>query len=134
MSDAELLELIRHGVGRARAHGIDTERGACKLLNLMFVFGRDFDRELPWAREILDGARVHRGLSTIELLYLEGSRREGLGREGSRHEDSSREDSSREDSSREDSSREDSSREGSTHEALTHEADAGGPQGGTRER
>jgi hypothetical protein len=77
MSDAELLELIRHGVDRARAHGIDTERGACKLLNLMFVFGRDFDRELPWAREILDGARVHRGLSTIELLYLEGSRREG---------------------------------------------------------
>lgn len=73
MSDAELLSLIRHGVGRARAHGIDTERGACKLLNLMFVFGRDFDRDLrlPWAHEILAGGRVHRDLSTIELLYRE---------------------------------------------------------------
>lgn len=74
MSDGQLRELLRHGIERAMAHGVRTERDASKYINLMFVFGRDFDRdpELPWAREILDGARVHRDLSMIELLYRDG--------------------------------------------------------------
>ncbi len=74
MSDGQLRELLRYGIERAMAHGVRTERGASKYINLMFVFGRDFDRDprLPWAREILGGARVHRDLSMIELLYREG--------------------------------------------------------------
>lgn len=71
MSDEEVVGLIRMGVDRAREHGIDTERGACKYLNLMFAFGEDFDRDprLPWAREILSGARIHHGFSTIDFLH-----------------------------------------------------------------
>jgi len=73
MSDDAIREVIRHGVARARLHGIGSERDVCKYINLMFVFGRDFDRDprLPWVHEILAGARVHRDLSTIELLYRE---------------------------------------------------------------
>lgn len=82
MSDGDIREQIRVGVDRALAHGIVSERGVCKYLNLRFVFGRDFDRDprLPWAREILDGARVHRGLSTIDLLYQEALRHEAQAR------------------------------------------------------
>lgn len=76
MSDEELDDAIRHGVKRALAYGIGTERDAAKFVSLTFVLGRDFDRDprLPWAREILDGARVHRGMSTIDLLVQEALR------------------------------------------------------------
>jgi len=87
MSDEDIREVIRCGLERAQIHGIDGERGICKYINLMFVFGRDFDRDprLPWAREILAGARVHRDLSTIELLYREAlvHEAEAQGLEGS---------------------------------------------------
>ncbi|MEM7153896.1 MAG: hypothetical protein AAF799_13690 [Myxococcota bacterium] len=65
--------MIRHGVTRASGYGIESELGICRYLNLMFVFGRDFDRNprLSWAREILDGARIHRSLSRIDHLCHE---------------------------------------------------------------
>lgn len=76
MSDRDIHAAIRHGRDRAVSYGITTERGVCKYLNLMFVFGRDFDRDpgCAWAGEILGGARIHRGLSTIALLYQEAQR------------------------------------------------------------
>lgn len=78
MSDGDIRDVIRQGVARAQSYGIGSERGVCKYINLMFVFGRNFDRDprLPWAFEILDGARVHRDASTIELLYQEAQRHE----------------------------------------------------------
>ncbi len=71
MSSQALASTIRHGVARARHHGIGTERQVCKYINLMFVFGRDFDLDprLPWAAQILGGAWVHRGASPLDLLY-----------------------------------------------------------------
>lgn len=52
-----LDELLRHGLARARTHGFSGERDVCKFIDLMFVFGRDFDRDpqFPWASEILVG-------------------------------------------------------------------------------
>ncbi|MEX1363996.1 MAG: hypothetical protein AB1Z98_12775 [Nannocystaceae bacterium] len=83
MSDAELDERICEGVSRALAHGIRTEQGACTFVGLQFVLGRDFDRDpqLPWVREILDGSRVHRGLSTVDLLLREVLLREAAARD-----------------------------------------------------
>lgn len=48
--------LIELGIARAREHGFKAEREVCKYIDLMFVFGRDFDRDewLPWARQILE--------------------------------------------------------------------------------
>lgn len=82
MSDRQLRDVIRHGVARAQAYGIGSQRSVCKYINLMFVFGRDFDRDprLPWAIEILDGARVHRDLSTVDFLYREAQRHEAQAR------------------------------------------------------
>jgi hypothetical protein len=48
---------IHHGLARARAYGITQAKSVRTYLNLMFTFGRDFDRDpaLPWAAEDLAG-------------------------------------------------------------------------------
>lgn len=41
---------IRHGIQKARDYGLENELEVCKYINLMFIFGRDFDiQEEPWA-------------------------------------------------------------------------------------
>jgi len=56
LGEAQLDEEIRRGIGRARAHGFVGERDLCKYMNLVFTFGRDFDRDaaLSWASELLE--------------------------------------------------------------------------------
>lgn len=55
MGEAKALETIRHGVKRARSYGIRTQRDVCKYIDLMIVFGRDFDLDTrySWAAEVL---------------------------------------------------------------------------------
>lgn len=60
-------EAVEHGVARASTHGFVTERDLCKYVDLMFVFGRDFDRDEGWVEEVLEGAAPP--TSKIELLY-----------------------------------------------------------------
>jgi hypothetical protein len=55
LGDDGLRALIRLGIERAGGHGIVAERDVCKFVDLMLVFGADFDRRCPWARESLDG-------------------------------------------------------------------------------
>lgn len=68
----ELQAFVDHGMARAAAYGIEVERDVCKFLNLMAVFGRDFDVELPWAKETLRsdaGPRLR-----LNRLYMRGQR------------------------------------------------------------
>lgn len=61
MHTAELDAFVAEGVARASQYGIVVERDICKFLNLMVVFGRDFDVKRPWAKPILaqnTGARL----------------------------------------------------------------------------
>ena len=51
--ETNVRELIRYGIMRSRSYGIVTERDVCKYIDLMIVFGRDFDQECVWAQEIL---------------------------------------------------------------------------------
>jgi hypothetical protein len=53
LGETGVREVIRLGIERAAAHGIEAERDVCKLVDLMLVFGVDFDSERRWAREIL---------------------------------------------------------------------------------
>lgn len=74
---AGLAEAVQHGLSRAQSHGIATERDACKYVNLMFAFGRDFDAQLPWAHRILaDRAQPRRfdGLFEAALAHLNEAR------------------------------------------------------------
>lgn len=55
LDESQMGEMIRYGIKRAAAYGITTECDVCKYIDVLMVFGRDFDRDpgLPWARTIL---------------------------------------------------------------------------------
>jgi hypothetical protein len=70
LGEQGLLDLIREGISRAKPYGIETEREAVKYIDLMVVFGREFDTDprYPEARRIL----THEDLTArnkIEELY-----------------------------------------------------------------
>ena len=51
--ETEIREMIRHGIRKSGIYGIVTELDVCKYVDLVIVFGRDFDHEHVWARDIL---------------------------------------------------------------------------------
>lgn len=53
LGEGGVREVIRLGLERAAMHGIVAERDVCKFVDLMLVFGIDFDRRCAWAREVL---------------------------------------------------------------------------------
>ena len=62
---------VRYGVERARAYDITSQRDVCKYIDLMFVYGRDFDTapKLPWAARILnDPSFINASERTRELF------------------------------------------------------------------
>lgn len=76
LGDAQLRELIRHGILRAAEYGITKERDVCKYIDLMIVLGRDFDQDkrLTWAGKILSTKEESRpkirALHAAALHYL----------------------------------------------------------------
>ena len=80
--ESEMREMIRYGIGRAATYDIREERDVCKYIDLMVVLGRDFDREVQWARALLiihrlesPGYRVQR-LCEEALIALGNQSRE----------------------------------------------------------
>jgi len=77
LGEAGLRHLCRDGIARARTYGLRSERDLCKYLSLMLVFGHNFDREQPWAAEILQlGSAPGR---RMERLYATAQERAGEG-------------------------------------------------------
>jgi hypothetical protein len=70
LGDVGLDEAIAHGVGRAHEHGLTAERDVCKYVDLMFVFGRDFDlpEQQPWAARILRRLATSPPSARVEAL------------------------------------------------------------------
>ncbi len=63
--DRRVQEMIPYGIERAAVYGIKAKRDVCKYIDMMTVFGSDFDTDprLRWAGEILrqrrsSGARM----------------------------------------------------------------------------
>jgi hypothetical protein len=75
LGEAGLREREREGIGRAVTHGFETEVQISQYVDLMFVFGADFDRdpELSWPRPILSDPTLS-AAARIERL-LEAGRR-----------------------------------------------------------
>lgn len=73
---AALREVIGHGMERAAWHGLRSQREVCKYLDLMFAFGRDFDRDprLAWAEPILEGYAHDLSRSKIDRLFEQALR------------------------------------------------------------
>ncbi len=55
LGERQLREWIQHGIRRAAHYGFTAKRDVCKYIDLMIVFGRDFDtdKRSRWAGEIL---------------------------------------------------------------------------------
>jgi hypothetical protein len=53
--EKQLRETIRYGIERAARYGVTSKRDVCKYIDLMIVFGRNFDTDprYPWAGQIL---------------------------------------------------------------------------------
>jgi len=71
--DEEALELAcQQVVTKGRGHGIVSERDLCKLANLVFTLGPDFDTDpdFPWARMALEGSRGSGPTLRINRLYI----------------------------------------------------------------
>ena len=74
LGEARARELIRAGIARAARHGIDSEGDVCKLVDLMLVFGADFDERCAWAKDIWSApelATPHAKLMALHRRALE---------------------------------------------------------------
>lgn len=68
LSESDLREIVRWGRRRSRQYGIERELDFFRYLNLMFMFGFQFDSapRYPWASRILN-AKGHPG-ARVDLL------------------------------------------------------------------
>lgn len=68
MSEDELRETVAWGRKRSRHYGIDRESDFFRYLNLMFMFGFEFDTSprYPWAARALNGSGSAR--ARVDLL------------------------------------------------------------------
>jgi len=77
LGETEVRNIVHYGIERARFYGIVIEQDVSKFINLMFLFGRDFDTDpaFPWAAKILNEDYTGKGLKKIDVLYDKASRR-----------------------------------------------------------
>jgi hypothetical protein len=71
IGEPRMRETIQYGIKRAESYGIVAERDACKYIDLMVVFGRDFDRDpaLPWVRDVLHDPGAESPSQRTEWLF-----------------------------------------------------------------
>jgi hypothetical protein len=76
LGEPKLRETIQYGTQRAAAYRIISERDVCKYIDLMIVYGRDFDKDpnLPWALSILHNSTFRDPSVKIDRLYKAAKR------------------------------------------------------------
>jgi hypothetical protein len=74
LGEAAVRDAVLYAVERAERHGLTTDQDVLSYLTLMFVFGRDFDRDprLAWASEALQapGRSAAFRMSRLQSLAL----------------------------------------------------------------
>ena len=73
LGEPNVRETIQYGIRRAASYGIVAERDVCKYIDLMIVFGRDFDKDprQPWAQSVLNDRRLKDPSTKVGRLYKE---------------------------------------------------------------
>jgi len=73
IGEQEVRESIRHGVDRAESYGLVDEQDVCTYIDVMYVFGLDFDkdRECPWAARILNDESIDDPGDRADALHEE---------------------------------------------------------------
>jgi hypothetical protein len=82
--EPKLRETIQYGTQRAAAYRIISERDVCKYIDLMVLYGRDFDKDPnnPWAQSILQNQAIRNPTSKIERLYKAAKKQENKAQPG----------------------------------------------------
>lgn len=70
LNDEQIRSTIQLGIQRSSSYGVTAERDVCKYIDMMMVFGDDFDRrlDLPWAQQILNAEARHPSAKMEALL------------------------------------------------------------------
>jgi len=78
LGEPKLREIIQYGTQRAAAYRITSERDVCKYIDLMILYGRDFDKDpnLPWSQSVLQNQAIRNPTSKIERLYKTAKKQE----------------------------------------------------------
>jgi hypothetical protein len=78
LGEPKLRESIQYGTQRAAAYRILSERDVCKYIDLMILYGRDFDKDpnLPWAQSILQNQALRNPSSKVDRLYKSARKQE----------------------------------------------------------
>jgi hypothetical protein len=78
VGDLKVREAIQYGTQRSSAYRIISERDVCKYIDLMMVYGRDFDKDpnLPWAQSVLQNQAIKDPTSKIERLCKAAKKQE----------------------------------------------------------
>lgn len=78
LGESKLRESVQYGKQRAASYKIISERDVCKYIDLMIVYGRDFDKDPnhPWAQSILQNQAIRSPSSKIERLYKAAKKQE----------------------------------------------------------
>ena len=74
LGEQDTRAVVRYGIDLAESYGIDREWCVCEFIDLMFVFGVEFDRdpELPWASEILQDETIQEQGALLDHLWQAG--------------------------------------------------------------
>jgi len=76
LGEEKMRETIHYGTQRAAAYRITAERDVCKYIDLMVLYGRDFDKDpkLPWAQSVLQNQAIKNPSTKVERLYREAKK------------------------------------------------------------
>ena len=68
LSDMAMDAIVRQAMEKTEQYNITEQSDICQYVNFMFIYGVDFDVELPWAQEILNNPYTR--LGTAKMLEL----------------------------------------------------------------
>jgi hypothetical protein len=74
----KVRETVRYGIERASSYGITAHRDVCKYIDLMFIYGLDFDKDpgLAWPSAVLHDNGMREPTLKMETLYEAGMQHE----------------------------------------------------------
>jgi len=71
LGDEKLRVTIYYGSQRATDYRIVAERDVCKYIDLIVLYGRDFDKDpnLPWAQSVLQNQAIKNPSRKVDRLF-----------------------------------------------------------------
>ena len=80
----KVRETIQYGTQRAAAYRIISERDVCKYIDLMVLYGRDFDKDPkhPWAQSVLQNQAIRNPSTKVDCLFKAAKKSENQAKQG----------------------------------------------------